>query len=301
MSSHDNFHSALREIRDYRLTSHQIHTSLLSQFTSAIKIWYNENRRQLPWRETDNQFYIYVSEIMLQQTQVNRVLLKYDEFIQKFKTFYDIANSDIPHLITSWQGLGYNRRILNLYKASTIICNDYSGNVPDTYNNLLNLPGIGAGTAGSLLAFIHNKPSVFIETNIRTLYSYAFFPDRDQIDDKSLMPLIEQTVDIDNPREWYYALMDAGSYLKQSIRIPNSLSKHYTKQSQFSGSKREIRGGILKILGNQNQVSLNEIQTKYPETKHDIQSIAGDLINEGFILCDSMGNYALNTIKKSPS
>ncbi|OYW41956.1 hypothetical protein B7Z28_01935, partial [Candidatus Saccharibacteria bacterium 32-45-3] len=110
------------------------------------------------------------------------------------------------------------------------------------------LPGIGANTAGALCAYAYNLPRLFIETNIRTVYFYHFFPDATDIDDKAIRDQLEQTLPLDRPREFYWALMDYGAWLKSQKMGLISQSRHYKKQSTFAGSMREMRGLIVRKL-----------------------------------------------------
>ncbi len=217
-------------------------------FIDTIWKYYKKNKRAMPWREDTSPYYIFVSEVMLQQTQVSRVMVKYPLFIKAFPDFGSLAQAENSALLTAWQGMGYNRRALYLKAASQIVCDTYKGILPQEILLLDELPGVGFATACSIAAFAFNKPVVFIETNIRRVYIYHFFPDKELVTDFELLPLIEKTLDAHNAREWYWALMDYGAYLATQIDNPNSRSKHYTKQKRFEGSVREVRGGILKIL-----------------------------------------------------
>jgi A/G-specific adenine glycosylase len=108
------------------------------------------------------------------------------------------------------------------------------------------LPGIGPATAASIYCFTYNKPIVFIETNIRKVFLFHFFSERDEVGDDELIPFIHDTMDVENPREWYYALMDYGSYLSKIVPNPNRKSKQYVRQAKFEGSDRQIRGRLLR-------------------------------------------------------
>jgi len=215
---------------------------------NIIYSYYRKHARQFPWRETTDPYRILVSEIMLQQTQTFRVMGKYEAFIKAFPDFATLAGAQLNTVLSLWQGLGYNRRALSLKKTAEIVVSNFHGTLPDSYEELISLPGIGKATAGSILAFAFNKPIPFIETNIRRVYIHFFFNDREGITDSEILPLIEQTLDRENPRQWYYALMDYGAMLKKSVINPNRKSAHYTRQSRFEGSDRQIRGMILKAL-----------------------------------------------------
>lgn len=204
--------------------------------------------RGMPWRSDTRPYYVMVSEIMLQQTQVDRVIPKFEAFIGRFPSVEILSQATLADVLQMWSGLGYNRRAKFLHQAAIKIMTEYNGVFPETYKELITLPGVGVNTAGALLAYSFNKPAVFIETNIRTVYFYHFFPNQDTVNDRELKALVEATVDTEHPREWYWAIMDYGSNLKKQGIGQNSKSSHYAKQSPLKGSVREVRGAILKAL-----------------------------------------------------
>lgn len=224
------------------------------QFKHEVWQYYNLNaRNHLPWRTTNtagliNPYHIFISEIMLQQTQVDRVLPKYVDFIERFPDIDDLASTDMIEILRIWNGLGYNRRAKYLHESARIMKLQYNSEVPDKIEQLVALPGVGINTAGAILAYAYNKPVDFIETNIRTVYMHHFFPGDERVSDKEILAILKNTKDIQNPREWYWALMDYGTYLKKMGTSYTQKSLHYTKQSKFKGSKREIRGMVLKAL-----------------------------------------------------
>lgn len=214
------------------------------------KIWeyYRQNKRALPWREHTDPYPILISEIMLQQTQVERVIPKFNSFIEQFPTIGALAKAPLSEVLRTWSGLGYNRRAKYLLQTARMVVTRHGGNLPQNRSELTKLPGIGANTAGAILAYAYNEPVVFIETNIRSVYLHEFYHGVTDVADSELMPLIERTLDIKNPREWYWALMDYGSYIKKMYPNPSRASKHHVKQGAFEGSKRQIRGRIIKLL-----------------------------------------------------
>lgn len=233
----------------------------------------------MPWRENPNPYWVVVSEVMLQQTQVSRVLEKFPQFIDRFGSFEELAAASPADVIAAWQGLGYNRRALNLQKLAQTI----DGTLPSDPVELIKLPGIGPGTAGSIVAFAYDAPVVFIETNIRRVFIHHFFEDQEGIDDKQLLPLVEEALDREHPREWYYALMDYGTHLAKTVPNPNRRSKHHSVQSKFEGSDRQIRGAVLRALlnGPTEEKQLVE-QTKCSDKVRLTKVLAG-LINDGLI------------------
>ncbi len=220
----------------------------IKAFQKQIMTHYRLHGRVLPWRLTVNPYRIWVSEIMLQQTQVDRVIPKYRLFLKQFPTVQKLAAASLVSVLRLWQGLGYNRRARYLREAAIVIAKKYQGKFPSNDLELLKLPGIGRYTAAAIAAFAFNQPVVMIETNIRQVYVHYFFHDQFNINDKQILSLIEQTLDKKNPRKWYWALMDYGAYLKKQHGNINIRSKHYIKQSTFQGSNRQIRGQVIKEL-----------------------------------------------------
>ncbi len=255
----------------------------VEQFQFFIWQFYKEQGRPFAWRETKNPYHILVSEIMLQQTQTHRVAPKYELFISEFPDFQSLAQAGLRDLLSAWQGLGYNRRALALQKTAQKVMNEFGGQLPDDPEVLVTFSGIGPNTAGSICAFAFNKPVVFIETNIRTVFIHLFFKDRDEVHDKELLPLIEQTLDYENPREWYYALMDYGVFLKKQLPNPSRKSKHHTKQSKFEGSDRQIRGMILRLLTRHSHMPATQLADATKKESRRVNKILLDLEREGFI------------------
>lgn len=255
----------------------------IKEFKGIIWDYYKKNRRSFPWRETTNPYFIFVSEVMLQQTQVNRVISKYTEFISKFPTVHDLAKSDKIEVLKLWQGMGYNRRALYLHQAAKIITKKHNGIVPCSIKDLDELPGIGYATACSICAFAFNKPTVFIETNIRSVFIHFFFEGKSDITDKEIIALVEKTLDKKNPRQWYFALMDYGTYLKKSGKNPSRKSKHYNKQSKFEGSNRQLRGKIFKLKLAKPKMASSKIAQALNVSPLKIKDTISRLTKEGLI------------------
>jgi len=217
-------------------------------FRKKVYAYYEKEGRDLPWRKNLNPYRVLVSEIMLQQTQVGRVIEKYKEFLTMFPDLSSLAKASLTKLLKVWSGMGYNRRALALRLLAQKVMDDHRGKLPSEPEKLLALPGIGKYTAGAVAAFAFNKPVTFMDTNIRRVFIHEFLLDQDNIHDDELTPLVLQTLDISNPRKWYNALMDYGTMLKQEQINPNRRSVHYTRQSPFENSNRQVRGRVLKIL-----------------------------------------------------
>ena len=220
---------------------------------------------------------------MLQQTQVPRVLIKYAEFLNAFPTWKDLAHAPTDKLLSVWKGMGYNRRALALRTIAMRVVTDFGGELPQDIELLESLPNIGPNTARSICAFAFNIPTAFIETNIRRIFIHFFFDSADSIHDKEILPLVEQTLDMHNPRLWYNALMDYGTMLKDFVPNPNRKSTHYAKQSKFEGSKREVRSQILDWIMKHHETTRDSILHQVTSEKWNVAGVLEDLRQEGFV------------------
>jgi len=262
----------------------KISVSQITRFHEKIWDHYRLHGRVMPWRGEHDPYKVLVSEVMLQQTQVTRVIQKYIEFIKKFPSFKKLSQAPLSDVLSLWSGLGYNRRAKFLRSISQVVVKDYKGKLPTGEQELLSLPGIGKGTVGSLQAFAFNIPSVFIETNIRRVFIHFFFHEKHNVPDSDILNLVAQSVDRDNPREWYYALMDYGAYLKILEVNPNIQSKHYVKQSVFKGSNREVRGAILKYVSKKKKETTKKLMKELGFEKNRFNTALGGLIQEGVLI-----------------
>lgn len=249
-------------------------------FKQTVWNYYSKHKRPMPWRDDVSPYSIFISEVMLQQTQVSRVLVKYPSFMNAFPTFQSLADADTQTLLSAWQGMGYNRRALYLRSAADMIVTTYGGVLPQEVDLLDGLPGIGYATACSIAAFAYNLPVSFIETNIRRVYIHHFFKDVDTVDDADILKLVRETVSKDNARQWYWALMDYGAHLAKTNDNPNKKSRHYAKQKKFEGSVREVRGGVLRALLKK-RYSLTALKKLYPDER--LFTALTQLEKEGFI------------------
>lgn len=252
------------------------------KFKNSITSHYKNKKRDFPWRNTNNPYHILVSEVMLQQTQTFRVLPKYLAFLKEFPTVESLARAPLSQVLMVWSGLGYNRRAQYLHQTAKILVEQYQGKIPTDPTFLDQLPGIGSTTAGAIVAFSYNLPVVFIETNIRRVFIHFFFPSKKKVSDKELLPLIKKTLDRENPREWYWALMDYGALLGGRGANPNRRSAHYTKQTPFEGSLRKMRGEIMRILLQHRELGIDELKRLLSEEERIPKALAG-LKRDGLI------------------
>lgn len=270
------------------------------RFLIFLRKFYTEHKRaSLPWRKTKNPYHVLLSEIMLQQTQVSRVLIKYKEFLDRFPTVQSLAQAPLRDVLILWQGLGYNRRAKFLHQASHTIVKATKKDFT-SYEFWHSLPGVGQSTAGAILAFTQDKPVVFIETNIRAVLLHHFFTDRDGVSDIEIRKVLEKLISIlpadFGPRDFYYAMYDYGTHLKTSLgkhkKELHKKSKHYTKQSTFAGSRRQLRAFILKtFLQMGGKLSLSALENNVLAAKpkvlenfdaSDVKALIHTLREEGF-------------------
>lgn len=264
----------------------------LERFVERVWAEGGSRYRELPWRNIDDAYSVLVSEVMLQQTQVVRVLKHWDRFLGVFPTIDALASADTALVLEQWQGLGYNRRALALKRAAEQCAGRYAGELPPTFDELVELPGIGQATAAGVMAFAHNKPSVYIETNVRTVFIHELFPDAETVSDRELKPLVEATCPPDRPRAWYYALLDWGAHLKQTTVNPSRRSAHYAKQSAFEGSRRQKRAEMLRCVLADPGMAPDDLLAHLEEFEREagrggmdraeFESILADMVGEGF-------------------
>ena len=298
----------------------------LDDFVTSMLAKGDELYRDLPWRHVDDPYAVLVSEIMLQQTQVARVGRFWERFLSAFPTVDALASAAVPDVLELWQGLGYNRRALALKRTADTCAAEGAGRLPETYEGMLALPGIGPATAAGVVAFAYQRPAVYLETNVRTVFLHHFFPDVPAVPDRELVPLIQAACpaapgaaadeiapfaapqdDADTPRAWYYALLDYGAYLKKTLPNPSRRSASYSRQSKFEGSRRQKRAHIVRMLlaardGQPAGITLdeavagvNEMETaagREPVERELVASILADLEREGF--CRSEGDRWLS-------
>lgn len=261
-------------------------------FLQTVWQYYEENgRHDMLWRQpvdgVFDPYRIMVSEIMLQQTQVARVIPKYEAFLIRFPDITALATAPLADVLTQWSGLGYNRRAKFLHQAAQVITKDYQGQLPQDLDQLIKLPGIGHNTAGAIRVYAFDQPQAFIETNIRSVYIHHFFPAHETVADRDIMPLVQASLDeldyeAQTPRTWYWALMDYGAFLKQTQGNASRRSKTFVKQSAFKGSRREIRGFVLKALRMQPHTA-SQLRKQFPDER--LAQVLDDLCKEGLIHC----------------
>jgi A/G-specific adenine glycosylase len=264
-------------------TSGSFSKSTVKTFRTLVYRYYDEYGRRFPWRNTRNPYRILVSEVMLQQTQVDRVVEKYESFVKRFPDIPALACAPLDEVLSVWKGLGYNRRCLALKRSAELILDEYGCVVPDTLAELIKLPGVGPATAAGIRCFAYGKPALYLETNIRTLFIHLFFSGRERVHDGEILPLLERTLERDDPRNWYFALMDYGAMLKREVGNLSNRSSHYVKQPPFKGSDRQLRGRILELLLANRSQTTKQIANSLREDTGRVAKIITSLEWEGFI------------------
>lgn len=226
---------------------------LLARFRRTVRERGAELYRDLPWRRTRDPYQVWVSEAMLQQTQTTRVDGRWQRWLQRFPTVMDLAAAEPADVLDEWQGLGYNRRALALHRAAKALA-EGGGTVPSDARELQALPGVGPATAAGIRAFAFDLHAVYLETNVRAVLLYELFPDRDDVADRELVGIVDATCPADasdpsdDPRTWYYALLDYGAHLKRTVPNPSRRSRSHVRQSRFEGSHRQKRAAALRVL-----------------------------------------------------
>lgn len=271
----------------------------IREFQREVWHYYDAHgRHDLYWRQPDadggfDPYKIMVSELMLQQTQVNRVLAKYVEFLERFPTVQALAAAKLGDVLIAWQGLGYNRRAKFLWQAAQMVVNDLAGQFPRDQKQLTKLPGVGMNTAGAIMAYAYDQSVGFIETNIRTVYIHHFFNDQTDVPDKAIEELVRLSLPQGggqgSARQWYWALMDYGTHIKQLHGNKSRASKSYSKQSPFEGSRRKVRGAVLRHLS-QKSATLEGLAELEADPR--LAEVLQDLQTEGMVR-EAAGRYSL--------
>lgn len=260
----------------------------IEAFVTRVMSHADELYRDFTWRTTTDPYAIWLSEVMLQQTQVVRVISYFDRWMRRFPTVDALASASTSDVLESWQGLGYNRRALMLKRAAGIISTHYDGIFPDTYAELVTLPGIGPATAAGILAFAFNTPAPYLETNVRTVVLHELFPDETDVSDRDVRLIVEQASEASSeagidPRRWNYALLDYGAWLKKTFPNPSRRSKHHTRQSTFEGSRRQKRAALLRLVLDTPGLSADAYADLSGYDPEIVADILADLTTERFL------------------
>lgn len=262
----------------------------IDEFRAIILDHFRQFGRRFPWRDTLDPWHILVSEVMLQQTQTERVIGYWLAWIERWPRPEDLAAASLDEALRAWSGLGYNRRGRFLRDAAVEITNRFGGRVPAEVPALESLPGIGPYTARAVATFAFGAREIFIETNIRSVVLHFFFPGEDRVPDSVLYPLLEAAMDRNDPRRWYWALMDYGAALKKTAANPNRRSKHYARQSRFEGSLRQARGAVLRALLDERVGSVESLSVRLALEPARVQEALRALGADGLV-AETSGEY----------
>ena len=278
-------------------------------FEQKLLSWYSSQKRDLPWRKTTDPYHILVSEVMLQQTQVDRVIPKYLAFLQRFPTVQDLANASAGEVIKMWSGLGYNRRAVKLHECAKAVVEKFQGIFPSYEEELQQLQGIGPYTSAAIMAFAYNKPALVIDTNVRRVFFRIFLGEEEVLE--QLQETIARYVSKKQSRDYHNALMDFGSAIC-TARAPKCEScvfakecvstKTYSKQemeemasrifkttqSKFVGSNRYYRSLVLKAVQKNDGISVQDLGKLLPKDK-DAQDLVSQLVKDKLIILEKEG------------
>lgn len=257
----------------------QITDEDVRRFRRKILGFYRKHGRDLPFRRTTDSYHIAVAEIMLQQTQVERVVDKYEAWIARWPSWRDLARAATKDLLTAWSGLGYNRRALYLGRMAQAVVTDFGGVLPEDPAILKTLPGIGEYTANAIAIFAFNRPLVTIDTNIRKVFLLEFhLPETTTR--AELVALAERVLPRRRSRDWHNALMD---YSRLALRTTERRITPVSRQSRFEGSRRQIRGEIVRRLTRQQSVRLAQVAEEMQRSLDDVREAAMALEKEGLV------------------
>jgi A/G-specific adenine glycosylase len=251
----------------------------IQQFQKKVFSFYRKKKRELPWRKTTDPYKILLSEFMLQQTQVNRVVLYYEQWTAKWPTIYALSVASLPEVLQMWMGLGYNTRAVNLHRAARKIVANYHGDVMTAVKQYKDLPGIGRYTSHAVQIFSANADLVTVDTNIRRIFIREFNLS-EQVSDKEIWKLAEACLPRGKSRDWHNALMDYGAL---SLTAQKTGIKPKTQQSRFEGSDRQIRAQILRYLLTKD-MSISELKKNLGIEQMRLFPILEKMISEKIIV-----------------
>ena len=262
----------------------------IQAFQKKVMQWWEENARNLPWRHNPSPYNVLVSEIMLQQTQVSRVIPKYEEFIREFPNLEDLAAAETKHLLRVWSGLGYNRRALWLRDAANEIVK--RGDFPIEVKELRRLKGIGDYTSRSILIFAFNKEIAAVDTNIRRVLIASGFAE-ESMSNKEVQEVADALLLRDKSRDWHNALMDYGS---EVLTSSSTGIAPLSRQSCFKGSTRQIRGAIIRTLTGTESMTSEQLHTRMGLNcdNDTLISVLDQLVSEKLIESQSCGEYRIS-------
>ncbi len=256
-----------------------MNVTLVETFQSKILDFYQQNRRSFPWRETADRYAIMVSEVMLQQTQADRIARRFPLWLERFPDVQTLASASLREVLDTWSGLGYNSRAQRLQRAAAMVVEQFDGCVPSEPSQLIELPGIGAYTSRSIPVFADNLDIAAVDTNIRRVLIHELnLPE--SITPKALLDVAGEMVPKGRSRDWHNALMDYGALELTSKKTGIA---PLTRQSRFKGSRRWYRSALLRELLSSGELPREALEERYADCPHDIGSIVNSLVMESLI------------------
>ncbi|MBN2861480.1 MAG: DNA repair protein [Sphaerochaetaceae bacterium] len=272
--------------------------NILKAFSLEVRAWYADHGRQFPWRETSDPYRILLSEMMLQQTQTQRVLPKYHLFLDLWPDFISLSTASLTDILLAWKGLGYNRRAKAL-KQIAQRSKEWGYTLPFDTQKLLELPMVGPATAAAVMAFSFGEPALYLETNVRRVILHYFFPDEEGVHDRRISQVLALLSDLqEEHRHWYYALMDIGVLIKASGVNPNQRSHHYTRQSPFENSLRQVRSTVLDIIATSGTQPLDSLAAALAFPRERILRALESLIADGLLVSEETADGLLYRVQE---
>jgi A/G-specific adenine glycosylase len=251
----------------------------IDAFRRKVWLFYKRHGQRFPFRRTPDPYRIAVSEFMLQQTQIARVLPKYDAWITRWPNWEALAGASPRELLAAWSGLGYNRRALHLGNLARAVVDQYGGQLPTDPEILETLPGVGRYTARAVIIFAFNKPLVAIDTNIRRVIMHEFhLPPATSDDD--LERLARRLVPKRRSRDWHNALMD---YARMTLPRRAASLRAEKRPSAFEGSSRQLRGRIVKRLLRIHRMTLEHLAAELDRAEDEVRQAALALQKDGLV------------------
>lgn len=253
-----------------------------ASFQKQILDWYDTFKRELPWRDNPNPYHVLVSEIMLQQTQVDRVIPKYHAFLERFPSLNDLAAASTADVLRAWQGLGYNRRAVNLKRLAETAVREYGGELPSAVEDLEKLPGVGKYTARAVASFAFGAQVPVVDTNVRRVLST--FAGRD-LTERETWDLAARLLPEGRAADWNGALMDYGALVQKAV--PRRSGK---KTEPFGTTNRFWRGRIVDALRLHGALNMDDLLNALPYPNRDevrVRGLVRALHEEGMVEYDS--------------
>jgi A/G-specific adenine glycosylase len=265
----------------------------------ALRAWYAPRRGAYPWRQTRDPYAIWVSEVMLQQTQAARVVPAYRSFLRRFPTVRALAAAPRRDVVAEWEGLGYNRRAVWLSNAARTIVRDHGGRIPRTEDELLELQGVGTYTASAVASMGFGEPVAVIDTNVRRVVSRVHLGiEGHEVPASEVWALADAWLDRDDPGMWNQALMDLGREVCRPkphcevcplarvcrFRLSGAVARRGPRrQGPFEGSTRQVRGAVVNALRSHHWLTLAHLASETGFARDRVDTAVENLAVDGLV------------------